>query len=231
MVILKHLKYLRTKGVTMKNYFLLIALIVFTISNLNSQPSNYAAFIGDCDTSDTEQHYRLVSYPYSVYDSLFKLSIVSPCGTEYPEIENRKLVKTFDKFIFNNQEYYLSNLEIFMTYNQYDSVLALNEYVFEFRNSADSVVAIDFASNVFHSTLPTDSTYKYYKSFFMQVDYVDVNGSTYSSTDTNEVNIYYNSSTDYLKKIIDIDRSKIVGLKYYSSANNEEYIYFFEPNN
>lgn len=215
----------------MKNNFLYIAIIILIASNLNSQPSNFSAFMGDCDTSDTEQHFRLVTYPFNSYDSLFKHSSVSPCGTEYPVIENRKLVRAFDKFIFNNQEYHLSNLEIFMTFQQYDSVLALNEYVFELRNSADSVVAIDFASKEFHSTLPYDSTSKFYKSFFMQVDYVDVNGSTYSSTDTNEVNIYYNSSTDYLKKIIDIDRSKIVGLKYFSTANNEEYIYFFEPNN
>lgn len=215
----------------MINNFLYIAIIILIASNLNSQPSNFSAFMGDCDTSDTEQHFRLVTYPFNSYDSLFKHSSVSPCGTEYPVIENRKLVRTFDKFIFNDQEYHLSNLEIFMKFQQYDSVLALNEYVFELRNSADSVVAIDFASKEFHSTLPYDSTSKFYKSFFMQVDYVDVNGSTYSSTDTNEVNIYYNSSTDYLKKIIDIDRSKIVGLKYYSTANNEEYIYFFEPNN
>jgi hypothetical protein len=211
--------------------YLYLAIIILIASNLKSQPSNHAAYFGDCDTSDTEQHFRLVAYPFTAYDSLFKYSSISPCGSEYPEIENRKLIREFDKFIFNNQEYKLSDLEIFMTYQQYDSVLALNEFVFELRNSADSVVAIDFASKVFHSTLPTDSTYKYYKSFFMQVDYVDVNGSTYSRTDTTEVNIYFNSSTDYLKKIIDIDRSKIVGLKYYSTANNEEYIYFFEPNN
>lgn len=217
--------------VNLINKYLYLAIIILIASNLRSQPSNFAAYMGDCDTSDTEQHFRLVTYPFTAYDSLFKYSSISPCGTEYPVVENRKLVKTFDKFIFNNQEYHLSNLEIFRTYQQYDSVLALNEYVFELRNSADSVVAIDYASKVFHSTLPYDSTSKFYKSFFMQVDYVDVNGATYSSSDTSEVNIYYNSSTDYLKKIIDNDRSKIVGLKYYSTANNEEYIYFFEPNN
>lgn len=209
---------------------LIISLISLSCLNLNAQDRN-AGFMGNCDSLTSNDDIRLVSYIFTAYDSLYKHSVAMSCNSAFGVVQNRKLVKTFKDIIFNNQIYFMSDLELFVVHNAYDSVLTLNEYVFEIRNSSDSVVAIDFASKVFNSNHPSDSTIKFYNSYFMQVDYVDINGATYSGLDTTEVNVFYNSSTDYLKKIIDIDRAKIVGLKYYCNANNEEYVYFFEPNN
>lgn len=215
----------------MKTFILTITIFLIATVSSYSQSNNNAAYWGNCDTSDTEQNIGMVTYIYMYYDSLFKYSIVYPCGADYDEFENRKLVEQFNEIMFNGQEYFLSDLSLFVVNHTYDSTSQMNEYVFELRNSSDSVVAVDYASKVYNSTNPDDSTLKYYNSYMFPVDATNNNGSTYSSSDTTESTIYYNSSTDYLKSIIDIDRSKIVGLHYYSPANNEEYKYFFEANN
>lgn len=215
----------------MKVFILTITIFLTATLSSYSQPNNNAAYWGNCDTSDTEQNIGMVTYIYMYYDSLFKYSIVYPCGAEFNEMENRKLVNQFNKIIFNGQEYFLSNLSLFVVSHTYDAMSQMNEYVFELRNSSDSVVAVDYASKVYNSTNPDDPSLKYYNSYMFPVDAKNNNGSTYSSSDTTESTIYYKSSTNYLKSIIDTDRSKIVGLHYYSPANNEEYKYFFEANN
>lgn len=215
----------------MKTLILTFTIFILTLTSSYAQPTNHAGFMGNCDTSDTEQNIGMVVYFYTEYDSLFKYSHVIPCGANVNDVEDRKLVKEFNKIIFNNQEYYLSELSLFVVHHSYNSSSQMNEYVFELRNSSDSVVAIDYASDVYNSTNPNDSTLKYYNSYMFPVDFTNSYGGTYSSSDTTENTIYSKTSTDYLKTIIDTDRSKIVGIHYYSPANNKEYKYFFEPNN
>lgn len=215
----------------MKVFISIVSFFLITCLSSLAQPKNEVAFKGNCDTTDTEQNIGMVAYIYLHYDSLFKYSIVFPCGAEYNEFENRQLVEQFHKIVFNRQEYLLSQLFLFVVNHTYDSTSQMNEYVFELRNSSDSVVAVDYASKVYNSTNPDDSTLKYYNSYMFPVDATNSYGGTYTSSDTTENIIYYKSSTNYLKSIIDTDRSKIVGLHYYSPANNEEYKYFFEANN
>lgn len=214
----------------MKTILVIIIVLVVNYTPSFAQ-SNFASYMGDCDTMSIDNGPRLLSYPFTAYDSLFKMSIVFPCNNTGTKMEYRKLVQKFRDFEFNNQVYFLSEIEMFTLYHQYNYDLSINEYVFEFRNSNGNTIAVDYASNILNDENNKSDSIQYYNSYFMQLDFRNNYNLTYSETDTNEVSIYYNSSTDYLKKIIDNDRNKLVGLKYYSVANKKEYIYFFEPNN
>lgn len=214
----------------MKTILVIIIVLVINLKPSASQ-SNFASYMGNCDSTSIDYGPRLLSYPFTAYDSLFKMSIVLPCNNSDFKMEYRKLVRKFRDFVFDNQIYFLSEIEMFTLYSQFDSNLSINEYVFEFRNSSGNTIAIDYASNVLSNENNESDSIQYYNSYFMQLDFRNNYSLTYSETDTNEVNIYYNSSTDYLKKIIDEDRNRPVGLKYYSVANKKEYTYFFEPNN
>lgn len=204
-------------------------IIIILITLLYSFTSNAQmfgqAFKGDCNSSDPTERANFIFYMNNSYDSLYKYSSVLLCEGD---VEQRKINKTFRYITFNNVNYYMKDLFAHVVYQNLDTNLNLHEYVIELDNSNDSVVAVDYGSKEYVST---DSSIDFYRSYFLQVDYVDTYGSSYSSSDTNEVNVFYESPTHFLKKIIDIDRSKVVGLHYYSDANNKEYIYFFEANN
>lgn len=201
----------------------LILIMTLFVSTLNAQMHD-RVFMGDCSSLDSKEKAIFIMYPYLAYDSLYKYTNMLLCEGV---TEHRKINVPFSEINFSGNTYHMEDLFVYVIYQSLDTN-NLHEYVFELKNSNDSVVAVDYGSREFVSA---DSSLNFYKSYFLQVDYVDVNGSTYSSTDTNEITVFYNSSTHYLKKIIDIDRSKVVGIKYYSSANNEEYVYFFDPNN
>jgi hypothetical protein len=68
--------------------------------------------------------------------------------------------------------------------------------------------------------------------YAISFDQPDPYQSGYTTGELDYEYVYQNSSTDYLEKILDTDRSdKLVGFRYYSDLNNQLYTIFIEPNN
>jgi len=69
-------------------------------------------------------------------------------------------------------------------------------------------------------------------AYIISFDQPDPYESGYTSAELDYEYIYNNSATDYLEKILDTDRNdELVGFRYYSNLNNEEYTIFIKANN
>jgi hypothetical protein len=70
------------------------------------------------------------------------------------------------------------------------------------------------------------------KSYVISYDQPDPYKIQYTPSELDYYYVYYNSSNDYLQRIVDTDRNnKLVGFRFYSLTNNQQYDIFIEPNN
>jgi|GEM_PF-2176913 len=69
-------------------------------------------------------------------------------------------------------------------------------------------------------------------AYIISFDQPDPYESGYTLAELDYEYIYQNSATDYLEKILDTDRNnELVGFRYYSDLNGQEYIIFIKANN
>jgi len=69
-------------------------------------------------------------------------------------------------------------------------------------------------------------------AYIISFDQPDTYESGYTLAELDYEYIYQNSATDYLEKILDTDRNnELVGFRYYSDLNGQEYIIFIKANN
>jgi len=69
-------------------------------------------------------------------------------------------------------------------------------------------------------------------AYIISFDQPDPYESGYTLAELDYEYIYQNSATDYLEKILDTDRNnELVGFRYYSELNGEEYTIFIKANN
>jgi len=112
-----------------------------------------------------------------------------------------------------------------VTYASFDSLLNA------FRPIMDSA---DFANYGRIDPSPPLSKFKDYKAdaYIISFDQPDPYKSGYTSVELDYEYVYSNSATDYLEKILDTDRNdELVGFRYYSDLNGEEYTIFIKANN
>jgi len=69
-------------------------------------------------------------------------------------------------------------------------------------------------------------------AYVISFDQPDPYESGYTLAELDYEYVYQNSATDYLEKILDTDRNdELVGFRYYSDLNGEEYTIFIKANN
>jgi len=95
----------------------------------------------------------------------------------------------------------------------------------------DSIDSINGFTDIYRPDL-TDPMRGGAEAYIISFDQDDPYESQYSANELVYQYVYNTSSTDYLEKVLDIDRNnQLVGFRYYSELNGQEYTIFIRPNN
>jgi hypothetical protein len=220
----------------------ILILLAFTIFQLNANEES-VQFLGDCDLGlPINDYLKIELLNGDTTQPYFKSSLYVGCDTNFSMFH---LEKQADKLYTLDTSYSFNDVTIEQIFNKLELTTSEYSVVSELKLNSDTLSKglLYFDSEIISSDTidikdPNDSTqvFEYGAVKTKTVGYIiSWDGEAdyaleYDSSEIDEVLLFNNGN--YLYRLEDNDRNnKIVGIKYYSSKDDNIYIRYFEPNN
>lgn len=146
------------------------------------------------------------------------------------KMDTRNLIPNTREITIPNGTVLLDSCKICMPFFQYDSVVNLHKYIFEIRkpNGNQETIALEYGTTTKKDTTVGSTLHgRAAFSYFIDLALTDTLASQYTPQEISQIHIF---SDGYYNTLYELHyQGNVVGIKYFSAHNNQEYIRYFIP--